>query len=157
VGADDALGRHGNAVTVLTRGDDLLLQSTFFPFEMVSRRRDGVALRVAVDGPTYRSALYGEVSEVDGSAILDGARLHVFATNRSLDEEAALTVAVADRGVVACVDAELLGGPGPRAANSFERPDVVRATPCDGVRVEGGRALVAMPPLSFAAMTLRLG
>jgi len=44
---------------VLTRGDEMLIQSIFYPFEMVSRRRDGVALRVIVDGPIYESTRHG--------------------------------------------------------------------------------------------------
>ena len=39
---------------ILTRGDDLLIQSIFYPFEMFAKRRDGVALRGAGAGPGVR-------------------------------------------------------------------------------------------------------
>jgi alpha-N-arabinofuranosidase len=61
---------------VLTQGDRTLVQSIFYPFEMISRRRDGSALRVAVDGPCYESRSHGTIAFIDASAILGAGRLH---------------------------------------------------------------------------------
>jgi alpha-L-arabinofuranosidase len=52
--------------------------------------------------------------------------------------------------------AELLTGPGPKAANSFEQPDVIRTQPFTDVRVRDGRATAQLPPLSVVALTFRL-
>ena len=142
---------------ILTRGDEMVVQSIFYPFEMFSRRRDGLSLRVAMDGPAYEGAVNGSVPFVDSSAILEGAELHVFFTNRSLGEAAEVGVALADAAIASCASAEVLAGPDPKAANSFDAPDVVRPTPFDGVRVEHGRATWELPPLSFVAATLLLG
>ena len=142
---------------ILTRGDELLIQPTFYPFEMFSRRREGTSLRPVVTGPAYEGRTNGRVNVVDASAILDADQLHVFATNRSLDEPASVQVELADRTVAALDSAELLTGPGPKAANSFEQPDVVRSQPFEDVRIAAGRAGVELPPLSVAAMTFRLG
>ena len=38
---------------LVTQGNDLLVQSIFHSFRMVSQRRHGVSLRTVVDGPTY--------------------------------------------------------------------------------------------------------
>ena len=141
---------------VLTRGDDLLIQSIFYPFEMISRRREGVSLRPAVTGPAYEGATNGRVTFIDASAILAGGELHVFAVNRSLDEPALVRVALADRDIAALVSGELLTGPGPKAANSFEQPDLVKPQPVKDVRIAAGRAEIELPPLSLAAMTFRL-
>ena len=141
---------------LLTRDDDLLIQATFYPFEMFSRRREGISLLPVVRGPTYQAKTHGETHYVDASAIWNGAALHVFATNRSLNEPAILSVALADRYIVALESGELLSGPDPKAANSFEHPDAVIARPLSGVRIEEGGATVELPPLSVAAMTLRL-
>jgi alpha-N-arabinofuranosidase len=141
---------------ILTRGDDLLLQSIFFPFEMMSRRRDGVALRLALDGPTYDSPSYGSLPYLDASAILGHGVLHVFVANRSLDQAAEVCLAVADRSVEALADAELLVGPGPKAANAFEAKGEVVSHPFRDVRVAGGAATWELPPLSFVALTFRL-
>ena len=105
---------------VLTRGDDLLIQSIFYPLEMFAKRRNGVALRPVVSGPVYEGKTNGPVPYIDASAILDGDRLQVFATNRSLDEPAKLLVRVADRKIVAQEVAEVLTGPSASAENSFE-------------------------------------
>ncbi len=140
---------------ILTRGDDLLIQSIFYPLEMFAARRRGIALRAAVDGPRYRSS-YGEVDEIDCSAILDGNQLYVFATNRNVDEVAPVRVAVADRPLVRAGPAEVLSGPEAKAANSFEHPAVIRSAPFDRVMIEGGVARWKLPPLSFAAVTLEM-
>ncbi len=142
---------------ILTRGDDLLLQSIFYPIEMFAKRRHGSALRLVAEGPRYRSDSYGEVDEIDCSAILDGNRLHIFATNRHLDERATLRVAVADRGVVRVGEAEILTGPGAKAENSFEEPGVIRSAPLDSAAIENGTARLTLPPLSFAAVTFEMG
>jgi alpha-N-arabinofuranosidase len=141
---------------ILTRGDEVLIQSTYHAFEMFSKRRGGVALRTAVEGPSYRGARHGEVHYLDSSAILDGARLKVFATNRSLSEEMDLTIEVADRAIASAESAELLTGPGAKAANSFEAPHVVRPEVFAGIEVRGGRVHVRLPPLSLLAATLKL-
>ena len=146
---------------LLTRGDELLVQSIFYPFEMVSRRRAGISLQAMVQGPAYEGKTNGMVSYVDASAIWNGDRLHVFATNRSLDESAPLRVQCADRPIVALESAELVTGPGARAANSFEQPNVVVARPFAAVQIADRGAdcgaETQLPPLSIAAMTFRLG
>jgi len=141
---------------VLTRDDALLVQSIYYPFAMFSRRREGISLIPRVDGPTYEARSYGETTYVDASAVWNEGLLHVFATNRSLDEAARVRVCVADQSVVGVGQAELLTGPGPKAANSFEQPDLIAARPFAAVRVDDGVAKWEMPPLSVAAVTLRL-
>jgi alpha-N-arabinofuranosidase len=123
---------------------------------MFAKRRQGVSLRVAVDGPKYVSDKYGDANEIDCSAVLDGNRLSVFATNRSLDETAQVKVAVADREVARLIDGELLRGSDPKAENTFERQNLVRSIPFSDARCDGGSAALDLPPLSFAAVTLEL-
>jgi alpha-N-arabinofuranosidase len=139
-----------------TRGDDLLIQTIFYPFEMFTKRREGIALRLSVTGPTYEGKTYGRVNYVDTSAIVNGDRLHVFATNRSVNEVAPLRVTVANRAIVALENAELLTGADPKAANTFEQPNTIQAQPFSDARIVSGEARVELPPLSVAAMTLRL-
>jgi alpha-N-arabinofuranosidase len=141
---------------ILTRGDELLIQSIYYAFEMFSKRRKGVALRPVVRGPSYRGSRHGKVYYLDCSAILCGDRLEVFATNRSQDEEMDLTIEVADRSVGAPESAELLTGPDAKAANSFDSPDVIRSEGFEGIQVREGKARVTLPPLSLMAGTLEL-
>ncbi len=141
---------------IQTRGDEMLIQSIFYPFEMFSRRRDGISLQPVVDGPTYEGKAHGEVPYIDASAILGGDRLHVFATNRSLEETAIVHVNLADQPLVALESGEILTGPDAKAANSFERPAVVRPCPFTNVKIVSGRATMELPPLSVAALTFHL-
>jgi alpha-N-arabinofuranosidase len=142
---------------ILTRGDEMLIQSIFYPFEMFSQRQEGISLRPVVDGPTYEGKINGQVHYLDTSAILNDNRLHVFATNRSLQEPASVRVKLADRAIVALDSAELLTGPDAKAANSFEQPDVVRARSFADVQITGGETSLELPPLSVAAMTFVIG
>jgi alpha-N-arabinofuranosidase len=150
---------------ILTRGDDMLVQSIFYPFEMFSRRREGMSLWPAVDGPAYEGKTNGRVHTIDASAILsrngvNGGRLHVFMTNRRLSETASVRVKLADRDIVALESGELLTGPGAKAANSFEQPDVVIArTFTDAgvdVKIAQGEASLELLPLALATMTFHL-
>jgi alpha-N-arabinofuranosidase len=142
---------------VLTKGDEMLIQSIFFPFEMYSKRRKGIALRPLVDGPTYRGERNGEVHFLDCSAILDGNRLSVFVTNRDPAGNASLKIMLADGRIERLESCELLSGPDAKAANSFDKPNVIRCEPFDDVGIRNGSALVTMPPLSVLAMTLGIG
>ena len=92
---------------------------------------------------------------IDTSVILDGDTLSVFATNRHLAETAGVHVEVADR-IVALNSAEVLTGPEAKAANSFERPEIVKSQPLIGVEIAENKAAVDLPLLSVAAMTFRL-
>lgn len=140
---------------VLTRGDQMLVQSIFHPFEMFSARREGVSLRIALDGPAYEGKENGRVHYADASAILGGGgELNLFVTNRSMDEAMEVRLNVADRAVRALVNAELLTGSNAQAANSYENDHVVRAQPYDGAIIRNGQALFKLPPLSFLAATL---
>jgi alpha-N-arabinofuranosidase len=141
---------------VLTRGDDVLAQTIFYPLEMFTRRRTGISLHPAVTGPGYEGKTNGYVHYIDTSAILEDDRLHVFVTNRSLNETAPVTVAVADRGIVALESAEILAGASPKITNSFEQPEVIRSRPFSDVQIADGKSEIRLPPLSFAALTFRL-
>jgi alpha-N-arabinofuranosidase len=142
---------------ILTRGDDMLIQSIFYPFAMFSRRKDGIALRKVVTGPTYAGGTNGTVHYIDTSAILGDGKLHVFTTNRSLDECADVDVVLSDGELNSLVSGEILAGDDPNAANSFEQPDLVKAHPFADVEFTGGIASFRMPPLSVAALTLSIG
>ena len=141
---------------ILTRGDEMLIQSIFYPFEMISKRRHGSALWTTVIGPSYSTKSYGEVSTVDASAILDRDRLHVFTTNRSLTEDAEVVVNLADGSFVSTMDAELLSGVDPKATNSFDEPEQITSQSFDRIDIQDGKAVLRLPALSFCAMTLEI-
>ena len=141
---------------ILTRDDEMLIQSIFYPFEMFSSRRDGISLGVDVEGSGYESPSNGYARYIDASAILDERKLHLFATNRSQIEDAEIRVKVADSVIAAFESGELLTGSGPKVANSFDEPDLVDARPFKEVSLSDGQLTCKLPPLSLAAMTVDL-
>ncbi len=141
---------------VLTKGDELLVQSIFYPFEMFSRRRNGISLRASIDGPSYESKSVGPVRFVDASAIIDEDCLHVFTINRSSDETADIQVDLADRPIDSLISAEVLSGPDAKAANSFEKPDVIKSRSFADVKTISGQASYELPPLSIVAATFKV-
>jgi len=141
---------------ILTRGNELLIQSIFYPFEMFSKRRAGISLQTKVNGPTYTGSTNGDVSYIDSSAILDGDQLQLFVVNRNPNESAPVRVQIADRSISSLVAAELLTGPDPKAANSYEQPNVIKPLSWSEAKVTDGEAIFGIPPLSVLASTWQL-
>jgi alpha-N-arabinofuranosidase len=141
---------------IQTRGDEMLIQSIFYPFEMFSNRREGTALRQEVEGPTYTGRTNGNAPYVDTSAILNGDRLHVFLVNRSLNQSAPIEIRLADRKIRALESGELVSGPDAKSANSYEQPDLVKSRPWSEVKISNGQANLDLPALSVGAFTLKL-
>jgi alpha-L-arabinofuranosidase len=93
---------------------------------------------------------------IDSSAILNGDRLHLFLVNRGVVDAAPVEVCLGDGAIVEVIDGELLTAPDAKCANSFEQPDLVRPQPWVEARLVNGQAVFELPPLSVAAVTLRL-
>jgi alpha-N-arabinofuranosidase len=141
---------------ILTRGDEILLQSIFHVFEMYTKRKTGRSLRCSVQGPSYEGAVNGRVHTVDSSAILAGDTLHVFATNRSLESHAPLRIDLADRAIDEILACEVVTGDDPKAENAFDDPDRVCASAFKEVGLSKEGAEARLPPLSAVAMSFRL-
>lgn len=142
---------------ILTRGDEMVLQSIFYPIEMYAKRRDGSALRVVVDAPTYPTKDYGQASYIDASAIRNGKQLNVFATNRSIDSGAELELRIAGAAARKLTSGEIVSGQDPKASNSFEQPQQVVSKPFAEVSIGADSSpRVKLPPLSVVAMTFEL-
>ena len=139
-----------------TRGDELLVQSIFHVFEQFSSRRNGTALRLVVEGPSYESPSYGTASTIDASAIIDGDVLHVFATNRDLDESAPLRIDLIDRSIESVGDVHIIGGENAKTENNYDDQTRVTASHWGDVSLREGAARAELPPLCVVAMTFNL-
>ena len=138
---------------ILTKGDDLLVQSIYDAFRMFSCRREGFSLRVERRGPSYDLWRNAAVPYLDVSAVAGDGVLHVFALNRSVGRAAPLEIDLSGFDLVGVGESEVLSGPGPRARNTWRHRDVVRARPLDGVTTSGASASVLLPPCSVSAIT----
>lgn len=136
---------------ILTRGDELLLQTIYYPFLMYAQRRRGVSLRPVVKGPGYESPSYGYVNDIDTSAILGDGSLHVFLVNRDLSEPALVDVQHPGGQLSMIESAEIVTGADPGDRNSYEQPDRITNQPFSAVSIQDGVAKLEIPPLSFVA------
>jgi alpha-N-arabinofuranosidase len=113
---------------MVTTPDDLLLQTTFHPFELYAGTAGSVALDVHWDGDTFTGGEYTGVRRLDVSATLDEERreLAVFVVNRSL-EPAEATISVNGVELGESVRVHTINGPDLAATNTFaERERVTR-------------------------------
>jgi alpha-L-arabinofuranosidase len=67
-----------------------------------------------------------------------------------------VAICLSDRKPVGVEDAQVISGPNAKAANSFARPNVIQTRHLPRVRLAAPGATVTLPPLSVAAVTLRL-
>lgn len=142
---------------IKTSKDGVLKQTIYHAFRMVSTRKGGQALRQAISCDSYESKSHGEVPYLDSAAIVDGDELKLFAVNRNLTEGMDLTIACADRPCVALNGGELLTHSDLNAENTWENPDHVTTTPLSDATLTEGNVHVALPPQSFAAVSVQLG
>jgi alpha-N-arabinofuranosidase len=138
---------------ILTRGEQILLQSIYYPLLLYSQRRHGISVQPIVKGPGYESPTYGYVHTVDTSAILGTDRLHTFLVNRSSAEMAMVQIVPAGIQLRSVQSAELVTGPSADACNTFERPNTIFNQAFSTIKLEDGNAVVQLPPLSVAAIS----
>jgi alpha-N-arabinofuranosidase len=143
-----------NAIApLLTRGDDLLLQSTYYPFVMFSNRKEGISLKPVVKGPAYISPAYGETRYLDTSAILGEQVLHVFIVNRSLTETAPAVIRFMGGELTGVISAEIVTGAQATVKNTFEAPAQIQSQPFSAINWKAGLPSLELPPLSVVAVT----
>ncbi len=142
---------------ILTRCDDMLLQTIYYPFLMYAHRRDGIALQPVVKGPGYESTRYGYVNNLDTSAILGDGLLHVFLVNRSIRETAEIEIDHGRGKLVSVISAEIVSGPIPELCNTYENPYAISSQPLQTIMISQGKANAQLPPLSVSAITFRTG
>jgi alpha-L-arabinofuranosidase len=141
---------------ILTRGDQMLLQSIYYPFALFANRRAGVAILPVVIGPAYDSPSYGRVNYIDTSAILGDGVLHAFLINRHLSEIAEVEIDPGGKKIEAILSAEVIHGSNPKESNTFAHPDNIISQPLRTGGVSAGKATMTLPPLSVAALTLKV-
>jgi alpha-L-arabinofuranosidase len=140
---------------MLTRGDQLLLQSIYYPFLMYSSRRDGVSLRPSIKGPSYDSPTHGKTKYIDTSAIKGDGKLHVFLSNRNMSANAQVEIEYPGGQLLSVESAEIVTGPSPDAMNTFEQPHIIKSEQFSGIQIASNIANVKLPPLSVVAITFK--
>jgi alpha-N-arabinofuranosidase len=139
---------------LLAEPDRLVKQTTFYPFLMFSRHAAGHALDALVQAPTYATRRFGDVPVLDASACHDPVtgRQAVFIVNRSQIEAVPVEIAWQAGAPAVLGTAVQISGIDPKAANTFEHPDVIAPVTLPPVRVVDGVATLELPPLSFTVL-----
>ncbi|UFS59935.1 arabinosylfuranosidase ArfA [Subtercola endophyticus] len=139
-------------------GGPVWRQTTFYPFSLTARLARGVTLQMPVSGETISTSKFGEIAAVDSVATWDEetGRLSVLLLNRSFDDEANLEVdvsAFSPAGDITIVESALMHDDDPWATNTMDAPTRVLPKPV-AARVENGILKVALPAISWAAVSL---
>jgi alpha-N-arabinofuranosidase len=139
---------------ILTTRDGMLKQSIYYPFMLFSNLASGVALDTSVKSPIYETAQFGDMPVLDVSASYDEehGKMAVFIVNRSQTDSISIEMNWQD-----CVPSRInsvhqVAGTDAKAANSFENPKLVVASELDKPVIDGSRATLQVPPLSFTAL-----
>ncbi|CAL8975467.1 Intracellular exo-alpha-(1-_5)-L-arabinofuranosidase [Cellulomonas sp. T2.31MG-18] len=129
-------------------------QPIFAPFALTAEGAQGVVLQTAAEGPTIRTAEFGEIPTVDTVATWDQASgtTSVFAVNRSPEESVRLTIATQGLPAVRTATAVQMavGGAG-AAAGSDESAWSPRET---AVELSDEGAAIELAPGSWTRVTL---
>ncbi|MCY4465220.1 MAG: alpha-N-arabinofuranosidase [Chloroflexi bacterium] len=143
---------------LLTRGDDLLKQSIYYPLLHFSQLAKGNSLDVQVESPRYETAQFGDMPLLDASSGHDAATgtNTIFLVNRSLQDELPLEIHWQDQAPRQIRAAHQLAGSDPKAQNSWEDPNRVMTRSIPVPRVADGLAQLILPPLSFTALEASL-
>ncbi|MFP6796369.1 MAG: alpha-L-arabinofuranosidase C-terminal domain-containing protein [Pseudomonadales bacterium] len=140
---------------IQTRGNQLLKQSIYYAFQMISARKGGIALRHSITSNGYESGVYGYVNDLDSASIIEGNLLKVFALNRDPVEPMELKISVADQSIDRVVTSDILHAESTDASNDFDDPEVVVSRRYEGWVIQND-ATTQIPPLGLTATTFEL-
>ncbi|MEZ4664783.1 MAG: alpha-L-arabinofuranosidase C-terminal domain-containing protein [Caldilineaceae bacterium] len=139
-----------------TRNDGLLVQTSFYPFKLVSNLARGNALDLFTQAPVVETPRYGGVSALDVSASHDpvsGAQA-VFIVNRSQTDAINTEIVWQSAAPQSVKQAWQLSGADLKAANTWENPNHITAQAITPPAIQDGRAQITLPPLSFTALSI---
>lgn len=137
-----------------TRGDDLLVQPSFYPFRLMSNMARGAALDLLVSAPMVETPRYGGVSALDVSASheSESGQQAIFVVNRSQTETIQTDLIWQDGAPQRVTEAWQLAGADLKMVNSYEEPNKLVAKPVSVAGIQDGRLGITVPPLSFTAI-----
>lgn len=131
---------------ILTEGERMILTPTYHVFDMYKEHQDAELVDSMLTGFDRSGVpmVTSSVSKKDG-------KLLVTASNASLEEETELTICLGGYKP-AKAEGTLLTAEA-RAYNTFDAPENVKPVPCE-VKLEGGKAIVKLPPCSVVSVRL---
>ena len=136
---------------IMTRaGGGCWAQTIYYPYLHASRYGRGISLNAVVDSPVYDCRDYEGVPLIDATATLGGdGSVTVFCVNRDLREDFALEVDLHGFGNLRIGEHILLRHDDVHAVNTEDAPNTVAPTAGPGGEIDGEKATVRIPALSW--------
>ena len=143
---------------ILTRPDEILIQSIYYPFELYSKHARGQALMPVVDGPTYTAGARGDVPALDVAASYDtnANTVSLFVVNRSSSEDLDVAVSFVDREAKRLIGTDVLTGDDPKAHNSWKEKELIRPVAGRASVDDEGKVCLVAPALGLVVVRLEL-
>ena len=141
---------------IMTSKDGMFKQSIFYPLELFSRHAAGVSLDALVQVPSHETKRFGEMPLLDVCASFDEANSSgaAFLVNRSLTETLEVQINWHGTSAKTVTGAWQVTGTDPKAANSFENPNMVVSHALSGIGINDARVSISLPPMSFTTITV---
>lgn len=139
---------------ILTTATGLLKQTTFYPFMLFSQYAAGQSLNVLTHSDMHATAQYGDMPLLDASASYDPATGDgaVFLVNRHQTEALTTDVVWQDAAPAHVKAIHQMAYPDPKAANSWEQPELITPVTLNGMPVQDGKVTLQLPPMSFTVL-----
>ena len=136
---------------IMTRnGGGCWAQTIFYPFMHASCYGRGTSLRALVNSPVYDCRDYDAVPLIDSTAVMgDDGSVTVFCVNRDTAEDCALSIDLRAFDKLRFAEHIVLHHDDVKAVNTEEHPDNVAPAAGAPASVDGGRASVVVPALSW--------
>lgn len=136
---------------IMTRnGGGCWAQTIFYPFMHASCYGHGTSLRALVNSPVYDCRDYDAVPLIDSTAVMgDDGSVTVFCVNRDTAEDCELSIDLRAFDKLRFAEHIVLHHDDVKAVNTEEHPDNVAPAAGAPASVDGGRASVVVPALSW--------
>ncbi|MDO4847405.1 MAG: alpha-L-arabinofuranosidase C-terminal domain-containing protein [Clostridiaceae bacterium] len=134
---------------VLTDGDDLVKTPTFYVFRMYAPHQDAELLESSLENETENEieCLTHSVSEKDGN-------IFITLSNASLEKSFEIECSLDGKDINDVINAEILTAE-KQAYNSFECKDNVVTKPFSDYRIDNGKLIINMQPVSVISLSVR--
>ncbi|GGL08930.1 arabinosylfuranosidase ArfA [Mangrovihabitans endophyticus] len=129
-------------------------QAIFHPYALTSRHARGTVLQVPVRSPMHETAAFGEVPLLDAVAVAGDDGPVLFAVNRHQHEPMSLDADLRGFGGLTSAAHTALADDDPEAVNDRLHPDRVQPRRLDDPKLDGGRMLAVLPPMSWNMIRL---
>lgn len=136
---------------IMTRnGGGCWAQTIFYPFMHASCYGRGTSLRALVNSPVYDCRDYDAVPLINSTAVMgDDGSVTVFCVNRDTAEDCELSIDLRAFDKLRFAEHIVLHHDDVKAVNTEEHPDNVAPAAGAPASVDGGRASVVVPALSW--------